>query len=156
MEPFTIAAIASAGGNLLSNLFAPRKSQLTAGDVREALMAQYKAGMNGINAGVADANRGAAAQAAQSGINTPNYLARMIGLNELGGAQAGAQLRGQMAGNELNALGGIANTNLQAGQQYAQGIGNTLGYIADPLAQMATLQYMVNNPQMLSMIRGEV
>lgn len=156
MDPFTIGALITSGGNLLSSLLSPRKSQFTADDLHQMLSSRARAGVAAIDQGVNDANQAAAMQAAQAGINTPNFLTRMIGLNTLGGGQQKMQLQGQLAGIEASGLQGIAETNLQAGQQYTGRIGETLGYISDPLAQMASLNYMVNDPRMLSLIRGEV
>lgn len=156
MDPFTIGAIATAGGNLLTNLLTPSKGQFGAKELRRALNIAGKAGYDNINAGVQEANRSAAAQAAQAGINSPNFLTRMTGLNELRGTQLENELRSNLANQQIGGLSQISAQNLQAGQARANQIGNTLGYLTDPLASMATLQYMVNDPTILSLIRGEV
>ena len=153
--PFLAAAGITAGANLLSNLLAPGKSEFTAGDLRELLQSTRRAGVEGIQSGVRGANQAAAAQAAQAGISSPNYLTRMTGLNAIAGGQQIANLDAALAQQEISGRMGIGQMNLQAGQAKAQGIGSTLGYITDPLAQMATLQYAVNDPHMLSLLRGE-
>ena len=154
--PFLAAAGISAGANVLSNLLSPGKSEFTAADLRELLRSTRRSGVDAIQTGVGQANQTAAAQAAQAGISSPNYLTRMVGLNEMSGGQQIGQLDAQLAQQSAQGQMQIGGQNLQAGQARAANIGNTFGFIADPLAQMATLQYAVNDPTMLSLLRGEV
>jgi len=154
--PWLAAAGASAGLNILSNLFAPSKSEFTASNLRSLLTQTRRHAAQGIQSGVDSANRAAAAQAAQAGITSPGYMARISGLNEMAGAQQMSALDAQLSQQEIGGRQNIAAMNLQAGQQKAQGIGAAFGSLADPLAQMATLQYLLNNPELLSSIRGEV
>jgi len=153
-DPFTIGAAASMGANLLSNLFAPGKTQFDARDIREMIQAARVAGSRNIQFGVGEANRAAAAQAAQSGINDPNFLARMTGLNEQTGARQMASLNADLAQTQVGSEMGLAQTNAQLGQAKAQGIGGAFAGIGDVLGTRATLEWLTSNPELLNTLRG--
>lgn len=159
MDPATLSALAAGGsqiGSLISSLLMPGSIEFTASDLRELLESTRRAGFQQIHAGVGRANEAAAAQAAQAGITSPNFLTRMIGLNEMTGGQQASQFEAGLSQQEIGGRMQIALANLGAKQakygQLSQGLSET----ADPLAQLSLLQYMSSNPTLTSLYRGEV
>jgi len=156
VPPMLIAAGINAGANVLSNLFAPGRSAVTSSDIRRLLKAARESGARSIHAGTMEANQAAAAQAAQAGIASPGFLARRTGINEQLGAQQLAELDATIAQQQIGADLSLGQQNLAAGQRKAFGLGETFGNIGDILGSFGTLQYVKDNPELLSLIRGEV
>ena len=153
--PLLALAGVSAGANILSNLFAPGQSKFTASDVRKMLTAARASGGQRIQSGVNQANRSAAAQAAQAGITDPGFLARTTGLNQQTGAAQLADLESNLAQTQIGAESELSGMNAQLGQRKASGVGESFGYLGDILGSFGTLQYLQNNPDLMSLLRGE-